>query len=72
MTPDGVSLDTLCLIDQRPRALYAEQRQHVRAFAEQVMGHLQPLMTEASGSDPCPRGPRSAIKDIVVATGDAH
>ncbi|WP_404298378.1 EAL domain-containing protein [Halomonas sp.] len=41
VTPDGFSIGTLCLIDQRSRALDANQKRHLRALAEQVMRHLE-------------------------------
>lgn len=41
VTTDGFSLGTLCVIDQQPRDLGAEQRQALRALAGQVTAQLE-------------------------------
>ncbi|MFO7649511.1 EAL domain-containing protein, partial [Halomonas campaniensis] len=41
VTPDGLPIGTLCLLDYRPRALGAEQKRHLQTLAGQVVCHLE-------------------------------
>ena len=41
VTPDGIALGTLCVLDRRPRRLGDEARAALRLLAEQVMRQLQ-------------------------------
>ena len=41
VTPDGHALGTLCVLDQVPRELNADQRQALRVLARHVVGQLE-------------------------------
>jgi GAF domain-containing protein len=41
VTPDGHALGTLCVLDQVPRVLNADQRQALRVLARHVVGQLE-------------------------------
>lgn len=41
LTPDGLSLGTVCVLDTRPRELTEEQQQALRALARQAMAQLE-------------------------------
>ncbi|MEM9795694.1 MAG: histidine kinase dimerization/phosphoacceptor domain -containing protein [Pseudomonadota bacterium] len=41
MTPDGVALGSLCVLDRRPRRLGDSERQGLRILADQVMRRLE-------------------------------
>lgn len=41
ITPDGLPLGTLCILDSRPRTLSDEQRELLQALARQVMTQLE-------------------------------
>ncbi|WP_419816522.1 sensor histidine kinase [Glacieibacterium sp.] len=41
MTPDGLALGTLCVLDNRPRVLTADQSAALQALARQVMNQLE-------------------------------
>jgi GAF domain-containing protein len=41
VTPDGHALGTLCVLDQSPRELNADQRQALRVLARHVVGQLE-------------------------------
>ena len=41
MTPDGLALGTLCVLDNRPRVLTADQSAALQALARQVMSQLE-------------------------------
>ena len=40
-TPDGLPLGTVCVLDDKPRALSAEQREMLTALARQVMAQME-------------------------------
>ena len=59
LTPEGVALGTLCVIDQKPHRLSADQQLSLEALARQVMTHFE-LRRLLANKDAAERGLRES------------